>query len=224
MKEGYTFIAVVLDRSGSMELVKNDTMGGFNTFLTHQQHIPGRAELTMTQFNTEIETVYEPQPIAECPKLTNENFVPAGGTALLDAIGITITKIGAHLAIKPESERPSRVVFVIVTDGEENSSREYTRSKVFNMIKHQTEKYGWDFVFLGANQDAIREAASMGISAAKAMNFAANAKGTRSAFASTSAYVGRARLATDDAAFTANSFTAEDRQEQVDASQKNATP
>lgn len=187
MKTDLTDISVVLDRSGSMQSVRTDTIGGFNAFLKTQKEAPGEALLSLVQFDDQYEVVYSGKNINDVPELTEKTFVPRGMTALLDAIGRTINATGARLSELPENERPSRVIFVILTDGDENASKELTKEKVNEMIKHQTDVYQWDFVFLGANQDAIKAGATMGIMAGNSMSYAANAKGTAAAFASVGA-------------------------------------
>ncbi len=182
MKQNLTDITVVLDRSGSMEVVKADTIGGFNTFLKSQKEAVGEANLTLAQFDTEYELVHSGKPIKDVPELTDKIFVPRGMTALLDAIGRSINATGARLANTPEENRPAKVIFVILTDGEENSSHEFTKEKINEMIKHQTETYKWDFVFLGANQDAIKTGTSYGISANSSLSYKADAYGTKTVF------------------------------------------
>ena len=183
MKSNFTDITVVLDRSGSMSTVEKDTIGGFNQFIKDQKNVKGSANLTLVQFDTEYEFVHRAMPIETIPAL---EFHPRGGTALLDAIGRAIHETGERLRNIPEYDRPSKVIFVILTDGEENSSKEYTKEKINKMITHQRDIYKWEFVFLGANQDAIGEAAKIGIFANNAMTYAATAGGISAAFATTS--------------------------------------
>lgn len=159
-----TDITVVLDRSGSMASVKNDTIGGFNTFLADQQKAPGDARLTLLQFDTEFETVHDGKPIADVPKLDDKTFVPRGSTALLDAVGKAIASAKARV------KGDEKAVFVILTDGQENSSREMTKAAVKAMVEEQT-KAGWNFIYLGANQDAFAEAGSMGIARGMTANY-----------------------------------------------------
>ena len=163
-----TDIVIVLDRSGSMATVVDDTIGGFNTFLQGQKAAEGRARLTLTQFDTEYEIVCERKEIVEVSPLNGSTYIPRGGTALLDAIGRTISSVRGQLSSEHAGERPWKVVFVIITDGHENSSREFDRSQIFEMIRRQQENDGWEFLFLGANQDAIHEAGTIGIGADKA--------------------------------------------------------
>ncbi|MHA1839870.1 MAG: vWA domain-containing protein [Candidatus Ranarchaeia archaeon] len=180
-------ITVVLDRSGSMSVIRYDTIGGFNTFLKDQKKEEGTAKLTLVQFDDKYDVVYNNLILEETKELDGQSYVPRGSTALLDAIGRTINDTGARLAALPESERPEEVIFVIITDGEENASHEFTNKKqVFDMIKHQTDKYGWEFLYLGANQDAIKEAASYGIKGTHSMGYAHSGQGITRSFDSIS--------------------------------------
>src|SRR5688500_13147998 len=172
-----TDVTVILDRSGSMEAIASDVIGGFNQFLTDQQRQPGDCRLTLVQFDDQYEVVYLARPIGDASRLTKNTFEPRGSTALLDAIGCTIDTTGTRLAALPEAERPHRVLVVIITDGEENASVDYTRERVFDMISSQQAVYGWSFLFLAANQDAIAAAATVGIGAQQSMNFAATGAG-----------------------------------------------
>lgn len=169
MKDNFTSINVVLDRSGSMGGFTGDTIGGFNTFLKEQKAVPGEALFTLALFDHEYTLIHDCVPIAQVPELTNTTYVPRGSTALLDALGRTITATGAKLAAMKEEDRPSKVLFVVITDGEENASREFIHAKIMEMIKHQTEVYKWQFIYLGANQDAIQAGNKMGF------NYGANA-------------------------------------------------
>lgn len=213
MRSDYSDITVVLDRSGSMESVKQDTVGGFNNFLKEQQAVPGDCTFTLVQFDTVYEFVYSGVPIRNVPPLNGNTFVPRGGTALLDAVGRAINETGARLAAMPEPQRPGKVVFVILTDGQENSSQEFNRQKVFEMISRQRSEYKWEFVFLGANQDAIQAGASIGIANSNAITYANNAVGTRAAFASAGSNVAKYRVGAKLQA----DFEPEDRQAQRDA-------
>ena len=203
MKQNYTDINIVLDRSGSMVSVKHDTIGGFNQFLSEQQAVPGEATITLAQFDNVYELVYGAVPLADAKPLTDETFVPRGSTALLDAIGRTIHDTGKRLAALPEESRPEKVLFVVLTDGYENASREFTSQQINDLITLQRDTYKWEFVFLGANQDAITTASSLGISAQNSMTYAANAVGVSSAMGSLSSNVASYRRGfTRDASFT----------------------
>lgn len=213
MKPNHTDITIILDRSGSMASVASDTIGGFNTFLADQQKVAGTATITLNQFDDIYERVIDAKPIADAKPLDGKTFVPRGSTALLDAIGKSIVDTGKRLEAMPEPERPSKVVCVIVTDGQENASHQFTRDKIDWMIREQRDKWQWEFVFLGANQDAIATAASIGIGAKSSMTYAANAAGTSAAFAATSRAMKMMRSGT----VASMSYTAEERKRQRDA-------
>lgn len=223
MKKGYTHISVVIDRSGSMSSIKADTIGGFNTFLQSQKEAPGTATMSFTQFDDRIELVHSFVDIQRMAELTDKTFVPRGSTALLDAVGLTIVGCGEKLAALEESERPEKVIFVILTDGYENASREYTYERITEMIKHQTEKYQWEFVFLGANIDAQKIGSQMGIKLGNSMTFAANTAGVEASYGAISKGMTQLRSMSkfDYDAFacsaSASLFTEEDREQQKQA-------
>jgi hypothetical protein len=176
--QNLTEIICVLDRSGSMGSIRDDAIGGFNTFLDEQQKDKvDRCLLTLAQFDDQYEIVHESKPIEDVPKLTPETYVPRNTTALLDAIGKTIDDSGKRFAAMPEEKRPGAVVFVILTDGQENASKVYSHEAVMNRIKTQHDAYKWEFVFLAANQDAIKAGASFGIH--NAANFSHDAAGAQ---------------------------------------------
>jgi hypothetical protein len=206
-----TDITIVLDRSGSMSSAVDDTLGGFNTFLDAQKKLPGSANLTLIQFDHEYQPVHRAVPVGSVPPLTRETFVPRGNTALLDAMGRAIVEAGSRLDAIPEGDRPGKVIFVVLTDGYENSSCEYDRPKVNAMISHQRETYAWEFVFLGANQDAIAAASSIGIPSSNAMTYANNQAGNRAAYEAVHCLVATARSG------GRASFTDEDRRRQREA-------
>ena len=153
MKSDLTDITLVVDRSGSMEQVREDAEGGVNSFIEQQVKEPGEALLTLVQFDTEYEFVHKGVPITEVPRY---QLVPRGMTALLDAVGRAINETGERLAKMDDRDRPGLVVFVVMTDGLENSSKEFSKSDVKAMIERQQDKYNWHFTFLGANQDICR--------------------------------------------------------------------
>jgi hypothetical protein len=175
-----TEVVVVLDRSGSMSSICDATVTGFNTFLKEQQNAEGKAFMTLVQFDDRYEIDYKSLPSEEVkPLIAHETFVPRGMTALFDAVGKTIEEL--------TTDRD--VVFVIITDGHENTSKTYTREAVFKMIETQTKDKGWKFLFLAANQDAIKSGASIGISASNSMTYSADTIGTASAFYSVTSNV-----------------------------------
>lgn len=193
-KPNSTLIAVVLDRSGSMESVRDATIESVNGFIDLQRKLPGEAKLTLMQFDTEFLTTCDEVPLDKVKPLTRETYVPRLGTALLDAIGITVDDIGKRLAARPEEERPSKVVVVIQTDGYENSSFMYTKQKINEMISHQRTKYAWDFIFLGANQDAIATAATFGIAPQMALTISNDSLGMQKGIYAISSAVGNSRM------------------------------
>jgi len=168
--------------------IKDDAIGGFNCFLKEQKAAGANATLTLVQFDTEsTDVVHESMPILEVPDLNHQTFQPRGGTPLLDALGQTIDSTGRALAAIPEANRPNKVVFVVITDGQENSSHQHTKASVKERIDHQSSRYNWQFVFLGANQDAFDEAGAVGIAMGNAANFAPARM--QAAFAATAANV-----------------------------------
>jgi hypothetical protein len=162
-----------------MQTLVSDAIGGFNSFLSSQQQLPGRANFTLVLFDHEYLVVHKSVDIRQVPPLDARTYVPRGQTALLDAVGRTIDDVGAHLATLPEAQRPAKVIIAIFTDGLENASRVYTTERLAESIKHQQEKYNWEFLFLAANQDAIATAKTIAIPAAQAMNFAFSPTGVR---------------------------------------------
>lgn len=174
-----TDITLVLDRSGSMQSVKAATIEAFNGFLISQRTGAGAAQMTLVQFDDQYEVVFEAQALDQAPELNAQTFQPRGSTALLDAMGRTIIASGKRFSNLPESERPGIVLFVTLTDGEENSSREFDLQKINSMISEQRDKYSWQFIFLAANQDAIATAAKMGIGADQSMTISASPAGVQ---------------------------------------------
>ena len=193
-----TYIAVLLDRSGSMQSIRQDVIGGFNTFVEDQKKAGDNAVLTLVQFDTVgIDTVLESTPIKDVPALTEATYEPRGGTPLLDALGQTINRTGSALSAIPEIVRPDKVVFVIITDGEENSSHTFSKKQIEEMITLQEGTYKWNFVYLGANVNAFDEAQSMGMNLAMAANYSPTGAGTAAAYAAVSSNVARYRGSTN---------------------------
>lgn len=191
MRQDFTDITVVMDCSGSMASCRSDAEGGLNSYIEQQKKVPGKALFSLVQFDTKYEFKYKGTPLQEVGHCT---LNPGGMTALLDAVGRAITETGDRLRQMPESERPGLVVFMIITDGQENASREYTRHQIRQMIEHQQSKYNWQFSYLGANQDAFAEAASYGINLDAVANYAATK--SVSAYNSMSSNTTRMRTAT----------------------------
>ncbi len=163
MRKDLTEIVMVVDRSGSMQSMRSDAEGGINAMIDEQKRQPGDANFTLCQFDTEYEFVHRGTPIKD---VGHYSLSPRGGTALLDAVGRAINETGERLSKLDESRRPGLVVFVIVTDGHENASKEFTLDQVKSMTKLQAETYNWQFMYLGANQDAFSVAQGMGIQVA----------------------------------------------------------
>ena len=208
MNQNLTDITLVVDRSGSMEAISDDAEGGINAFVTAQARRPGDAVLTLVQFDTKYDFVHRGLAISQVPKFT---LVPRGATALLDAVGRAIDETGARLAAMPEADRPGLVAFVIVTDGLENSSKEFTRARVRQMIEHQQQKYQWHFTFLAANAEAFAEAEEIGISMAGAAMH--SPKKMRAAYKATEEKFGRMREKARSGEQVDNAFTQEERRQ-----------
>lgn len=183
MKKNLTEMIFILDRSGSMDRLTDDTIGGFNSMIESQKNEPGEAYVTTVLFDDEYELLHDHVNIQDIKPITRNEYYAIGYTALLDAVGKTINSVGARLSSTPEDERPEKVIFVITTDGMENASREFARDKVKEMIEHQQSKYSWVFMFLGANMDAVSEADSLGINTNFARTYTASGLGTQSVYA-----------------------------------------
>lgn len=174
-----TEIVAIVDRSGSMDSVQDDAIGGFNTFLAEQQKSKhGKCLMTYVQFDGQsIDTVHECKPIHEVPKLTRETFQPRGSTPLYDAIGTTIQVVGQRLSNIPEEKRPGNVVIVILTDGQENASREFHQGQIQKMVKEQTDKYDWTFIYLAQNIDAFASGRDIGMHVNSSKHFMGQMRG-----------------------------------------------
>ena len=181
MDHTFAWIAIILDRSGSMQSMQEATVSGFNEFVGKLKAGHGKARLKLVQFDDEYETVFD-LPLHEVPELTADKFVPRGMTALLDGMGRTIDALGRELAEMPEAERPRRVIVMTMTDGLENASHCYKSEQIAAMVTHQQAVYSWQFLYLAANQDAIGVAADLGISAIAAMNYKSNRRAVAATF------------------------------------------
>jgi uncharacterized protein YegL len=205
MNKNLTEIVLVVDRSGSMYSCQADAECGINSFIKEQKELDGDANFTLVQFDTEYDFVCEGVDIN---KVEDYSLVPRGGTALLDAVGRAMQETGERLNKLDESEKPGLVVFVIVTDGEENSSREFTVDQIKEMIGEQTDKYSWQFTFLGAGLDAFAGGANMGIAAGATAMY--DVSKTAVAYAASSANVGRMRKMSASGYNVTNEYTEEE--------------
>ena len=178
MKKNLTELVFILDRSGSMAGLERDTIGGFNAMIEKQKAEAGEAIVSTVLFDNESQVIHDRLPLEKVPDLTEKDYFVRGCTALLDAVGGAIHHIGNVHKYAREEDRPEKTLFVITTDGMENASRRYSYDKVKEMITRQKEKYGWEFLFLGANIDAAREAARFGIGADFAADYHADSVGT----------------------------------------------
>lgn len=171
MKENLMELVFIIDRSGSMRGLESDTIDGYNSFIEKQKSLEGEVTLSTVLFNNSFDVIHNRIDIRSVKKLTAKEYFAHGSTALLDAIGRAIVFIGKRLEETEEDSRPSKVLFVITTDGMENASREYSYKRIKEMIKHQTEIYSWEFLFLGANIDAVGVAQDIGIRAERAARY-----------------------------------------------------
>ena len=184
MKKNLTELVFILDRSGSMAGLEADTIGGFNAMLKKQRGEPGEALISTVLFDNETEVIHDRLPLDRVPALTEKDYYVRGCTALLDAVGGAIHHIGNVHRYARAEDVPEKTLFVITTDGMENASRRYTYEKVKSMIQRQREQYGWEFLFLGANIDAAREAARFGIRSDCAADYHADSIGTEAVYES----------------------------------------
>ena len=182
MKKGLTEMVFILDRSGSMCGLEKDTIGGFNSMIKQQKQAEGSALVSTVLFDDEIKVLHDRAAIDKVRKMTEKDYFTCGCTALLDAVGGAIHHIGNIHKYARNDDVPEKTVFIIITDGLENSSRRYNPAKVRKMISRQKEKYGWEFLFVGANIDAVNTAGEMGIQADNAVDYVADPEGTQLAY------------------------------------------
>ncbi len=205
-----THVTFVLDSSGSMAAIEDDTIGGFNSFLADQRDEEGTATVTLYDFNTNVDRVYEGTQIEDAPRLDSDTYTPGGRTALHDAIATAIHETTDHLASLDASERPENVIIVVLTDGKENAS-ETPHDEVRNLVEARREKHGWEFLFIGANQDAALTASEMGMDPNRSLDMKHSGEGTRAAYESTSERIRDARREG-----STGEYTDEDRRRQND--------
>jgi len=179
MKKDLTELVIILDRSGSMAGLESDTIGGYNAMIEKQRKEPGQAIVTTLLFDDRVDVVHDRVALNQVPVLTDKEYFVRGCTALLDAVGSAISRIDAGQKGHPKDERPEKTVFVITTDGLENASREYSYDKVKRLVEGHKAQAGWEFLFLGANMDAIAVAGRFGIDVDRAATYKSDAAGTR---------------------------------------------
>lgn len=193
MKKGLTEIVFILDRSGSMRGLETDTVGGFNSMIAKQKKEEGDALVSTVIFDHVSEVIHDRVPLNEVPEMTENDYSVRGSTALIDAIGDAVKHVShVHKYIRDE-DVPERTLFVITTDGMENSSRKYSADQVREMIRKQTEKKGWEFIFLGSNIDAVKTAAGLGISEDRAVNYNCDKTGTWISYAAVGEAISQVR-------------------------------
>ena len=178
MKKNLTELVFILDKSGSMSGLEKDTIGGFNSLLDQQRKVDGECIITTVLFDNRYELLHDRIDIRAVQPITGKEYFVGGSTALLDAIGKTIHKIGTVQKNTAEDYRAEKVMFVIITDGEENASRYFSSAQIRQMIQRQKERYGWEFIFLGANIDAVETAGRFGIDADRAVDYVPDGEGT----------------------------------------------
>lgn len=193
MKNNLTELVFILDRSGSMQGMERDTIGGFNSLIEKQKNEEGEALVSTVLFSSDSTVLHDRIPLKSVPKMTEKDYVPSGCTALLDAVGSAIKHIRTIHKYAREEDVPAKTVFVITTDGMENASRQYRYDDVKKLIEKQKADFGWDFIFLGANIDAAKTAQSIGISDDCAANYHCDEKGTDALFESVGCAVTMAR-------------------------------
>ena len=186
MGKGYTEIVYILDRSGSMGGLEADTIGGFNSMMEKQKKTGEKAVVSTVLFDDECEVIHDRVPIEKIEKMTDKQYYVRGCTALLDAVGGAIHHIGNVHKYAREEDRPEKTIFVITTDGMENASSRYSREKIEKMVKKQQKKYGWEFIFIGANIDAYAEAQKYGIRKDRTVNYVSDSAGTGIVYAGVS--------------------------------------
>lgn len=195
MKDNLTELVFILDRSGSMQSLTSDTIGGFNSLIEKQRRETGECLVSTVLFNNNSAVLHDRKPLSEICEMTTSQYSAHGNTALIDAIGAAIHHIGNIHKYARSEDVPQHTLFVIITDGMENSSHMYTSDKVKQMIERQKTKYGWEFLFIGANIDAVETAQSFGISGDRAVDYLADSEGTETVYNTVSAAVSMVRKA-----------------------------
>lgn len=212
MKKNLTELVFILDRSGSMSGLERDTIGGFNAMIEKQKKQEGECIVSTVLFNNDSQVIHDRVPLDKIKPITERDYYVSGGTALIDAIGGAIHHIGNVHKYARKEDVPENTIFIITTDGYENASYRYSSDKVKRMIEHEKEKYGWEFLFIGANIDAVETAKRYGINQDRAVNYHADAQGTDIVYATVSQAVCNVRM---------NKCMAENWSEDIDNDYKN---
>lgn len=212
MKKNLTELVFILDRSGSMSGLERDTIGGFNAMIEKQKNQDGECIVSTVLFNNDSQVIHDRVPLDKIKPMTERDYYVSGGTALIDAIGGAIHHIGNVHKYARKEDVPENTIFIITTDGYENASYRYSSDKVKRMIEHEKEKYGWEFLFIGANIDAVETAKRYGIDQDRAVNYHADAQGTDIVYATVSQAVCNVRM---------NKCMAENWSEDIDNDYKN---
>lgn len=197
MKTNIMELVFILDKSGSMSGLESDTIGGYNSMIRKQKEVEGEVIITTVLFDDNYQMLHDRVNIKDIRPMTEKDYYVEGCTALLDAIGKTIHKIGNEQRLAKKEKRADKVMFIITTDGMENASCQYTYEKIKYMVERQKEKYGWEFIFLGANIDAISTAARFGISSDRAANYNADGEGTKLNYEAVSDVVSEFRVSSE---------------------------
>lgn len=196
MKKNLTSINIVLDRSGSMTKLTSETITGFNQFLKDQKAVDGDATLTLATFASDYTLVHDCVPLNDVSELTLDTYRTGGYTALNEAVCKTVDSVGARLAAMPEEERPGKVLVVVITDGQENFSKGFTKANAMERVTHQREKYNWEFVWMGCDISQVAEGVSLGVSTANAVMYSNTSAGVASAYQSISSNTAAYRAGT----------------------------
>ncbi len=193
MRKNLTEMVFILDKSGSMHGLEKDTVGGFNSMIGKQRRLGGDCLVSCVMFDNTSEVIFDREPLKSIRDMTEEDYVPGGCTALVDALGSAVKHISSIHKYIREEDVPEKTVFVIITDGMENASRKYTSSKVKKMVKKMEKEHGWEFLYLAANIDAVKTGASIGINEDRAVNYKANAQGTKNLYEAVGTALGAMR-------------------------------
>lgn len=189
MKKNSTFIVMLVDKSGSMSLIKQGAIDGFNNFIKAQLEIKEKASATVCLFDSAYTYIVDNQPLEDVTLLDRYNYTPAGATALNDALGSTINKVSQQIVSMPEKKRPSKVIVCVISDGEENASKEFSQAQIKSLIEYRKDQFKWDFVFIGANQDIARTREAYSFDVKATFAFDATLKGVQEGYTKLSSYV-----------------------------------